>query len=959
AGGETLGFFAVGAESARRYDEEALRLAALIADRASAAIQNSRLYEEERRARVEAEKAEQDLASLTEALDRALAEVDLLNAITTAASGEEDLGRILERALEHLRRVIRFTGGSIALVESDDLVIRAAVGPFAEVALGQRLARGRGLSWRVIDMGEPFMSGDLLAEGRRPTTPVRSYLAVPLIWQGRPFGLLEVDSTETYAFTDADRVLMQKVAAALSRPIELAQRYAAEVRAVAEAEAAQWRLKFLAEASSLLVASLDLETTLANVAQLAVPEFADWCAVDLAGEDGTFRRAAVAHVDPAKVRWARALQERYPPDPHATRGIPHVLRTGRPEMYTDIPDSLLAAVARDEEHLRILREVGVTSAMIVPMVARDRTLGALTFVAAESGRRFDTDDLALAEELARRAALAVDNARLFQAEHRARAGAEEAVRRVNAVNRLIAIAASSLDLGGVFEELGDVLRSVVPFTRVTVSLYVPEKDWLTMPYFVGPELGVGPHRLEGPKAGTVRGWVLDHGRPFIRHDTKDADQFAEDRLLASAGVRSYVVVPMTVGGRAIGTLNLGHREPGVYAEEHVRVLQPIADQMAVTVSRFQLFEQTERRAGELSETLQRALLPSRLPSPPFAAIGAVYRPADPEAKIGGDWYDAFLLPEGTVMANIGDVTGHGLAAAAAMGQIRHVVRAYALEGRGPAEILAVVNQFICRLDGFQASMWIAVLDTISGELTYSGAGHPPVLALTGDESRFLKGGGPPLGIAPGTRYPDVHSTLSPGTRLIACTDGLLEVTRDIVEGQRRLMESALSTRHEPVDHAVETIIDQILGGTQPDDDVVLMMLDLLPLDAPLLLRLPAVPENLRLLRRALRTYVGRTGVPRERIEDVVVATGEAALNVVEHAYRGRQGDVVLHGRKDGDILTITVSDSGRWRPVLERGRGRGTRIMKEFADRVRTVTGPGGSVVELTWSVERLALPPS
>ncbi len=172
-------------------------------------------------------------------------------------------------------------------------------------------------------------------------------------------------------------------------------------------------LRFLAEASRELAEVLDVPSTFQKVAGLAVPHVADWCAVDLAGPDGALQRVAVAHVDPAKVKLAKEVSQRYPPDPASPHGLPQVLRTGRPDMMTDIPESLIVAAARDEDHLRLLRELGLRSYMCVPLQGRGRLLGVVTFVSAESGRRYTADDLAFAEELARRAAVAIENARLY------------------------------------------------------------------------------------------------------------------------------------------------------------------------------------------------------------------------------------------------------------------------------------------------------------------------------------------------------------------------------------------------------------------------------------------------------------------------------------------------------------------------------------------------------------------
>jgi PAS domain S-box-containing protein len=171
------------------------------------------------------------------------------------------------------------------------------------------------------------------------------------------------------------------------------------------------RREFLAKAGEALVSSIDYESTLATVARFAVPTLADWCAVELLESGGkTTRQVAVAHVDENKVRFARELGERYPPDPNAPTGVPNVLRTGQSELYTEIPQEMLERGARDAEHLRMIRDLELRSAMVVPLRARERTFGALTFIYADGARRYSRDDLAFAEDFARRAAMAIENA---------------------------------------------------------------------------------------------------------------------------------------------------------------------------------------------------------------------------------------------------------------------------------------------------------------------------------------------------------------------------------------------------------------------------------------------------------------------------------------------------------------------------------------------------------------------
>ncbi len=205
-------------------------------------------------------------------------------------------------------------------------------------------------------------------------------------------------------------------------------------------------LRFTAEASRLLASSLDFETTLASVAQLSVPFLADWCVLDLVEADGRIRRVATAHADPEKRRWAREVSERYPPERDGSP-VGRVLASGRPFLTSDISPELLAAAARDEEHLKILHELAPRSALVAPLEARGEVFGALTLVSAESGRRYTDEDLPLALDVAHQAALAVDNARLFRAARDA----------VAARDRLLAV---------VSHELRDPLNSIALSIRL-------------------------------------------------------------------------------------------------------------------------------------------------------------------------------------------------------------------------------------------------------------------------------------------------------------------------------------------------------------------------------------------------------------------------------------------------------------------------------------------------------------
>ncbi len=293
---------------------------------------------------------------------------------------------------------------------------------------------------RVIETGEPDVVADLDLERAASTIMdprrreiiralgARSYIVVALRARGSTLGTMTFVSAESgRRYHRADVELARELGLRAGVALDNARLHESERRARAVAETAERRADFLATASAVLASSLDYETTLRAVADLAVPFVADWCSVDVVGPGGALRRVALALADPSKARIARAAST-YPPDPEGRHPRTRVLSTGRSVLIAEVVESDLAQMAGDEEHLRALRALAYRSAMIVPLSARGETLGALTFATAESARVYGPDDLTLGEELARRAAAAVDHARLYEAERQARADAEAANR---------------------------------------------------------------------------------------------------------------------------------------------------------------------------------------------------------------------------------------------------------------------------------------------------------------------------------------------------------------------------------------------------------------------------------------------------------------------------------------------------------------------------------------------------
>jgi len=363
ARGRVIGDLALAmAGSGRRYGEEDLTLAQQLADRCALALDNARLYT--------------DLSDAVEAAREAGDEVNtILGGVADAVTAQAPDGRL-----------VYANEAAVAITGFDSVGELLAAEPGTIVSRFEMTDEDGGPLDVAMLPGRRAMSG----ETPEPLV-VRSRLAGTREWRWsriKATPVLEPDGS-----------------------VRLAINVVEDITELKRAEQGQ---RFLAEAGRVLAGSLDYEETLAAVARLAVPGIADWCAVDVL-VDGEIRRVARAHSDPRKVAEVLEIAERYPPDPNATGGLHGVMRSGKSEVYPEIGDELLVAAAQDERHLSLLRSIGMTSAMVVPMAVHGTVHGVITFVSAETGHRFDDTDLALAESLASRAATAVENSRLYAA----------------------------------------------------------------------------------------------------------------------------------------------------------------------------------------------------------------------------------------------------------------------------------------------------------------------------------------------------------------------------------------------------------------------------------------------------------------------------------------------------------------------------------------------------------------
>ena len=577
---------------------------------------------------------------------RSLALATRLLNVTDTLARETTRDKVVEVLLSQMVGALGAEAGAVGLVSGDEVLVSDATGYSSEGLEGWHrfpLAADLPMSQAIRTRDALWLTS---AEELITRFPALAHLEVrfealvilPLAVGEDPFGCLSLSFVESHDFDPEERAFLlaagQQAAYALNR----AQMYEAE-------RLASERQRFLAEAGELLAGSLDPEAALDQLASLAVRHIADWCGVEMVDERGDLHSVVVAHADPARVELARALRERYPVDPSSETGVPNVIRTGLTEVYTEVSDEMLVAAAQDDEHLRSLRELGLRSVMIVPLRARGRVFGAITFVASSADRRYEAADVALAEDLARRAALAVDNAMLFHREH------------------------------------------------------------------------------------------------------------------------------------------------------------------------------------EAAVVLQRSLLPDSVPrSHRGIEFDVRYRPAGPGIAVGGDWYDIVPLDDGSVGLTIGDVAGRGLKAASVMGRIRPALRAYVLDGHGPAEALGRLDRLMKEATPpVMATLFHLHFDPATGSARYLRAGHPPAL-LRHPDGRIEELGGPgtpPLGILEAVEYREHQVEIPAGSLLLMYTDGLIE-RRDTTLSQElaRLKQLVSEAPDEP--EACLDWIERNLGADSVPDDIAMV-----------------------------------------------------------------------------------------------------------------------------------------
>ncbi|MCG5214971.1 SpoIIE family protein phosphatase [Streptosporangium soli] len=675
------------------------------------------------------------------------------------------------------------------------------------------------------------------------------------------------------------------------------------------------RHRILAAVTAGLDAGGALAERLGRIGAILVPAFAARCTLDVSAADGGLSRLlhACTGEGETEVRVPTEVLDRW-----LEAGIQTKSGTAGPPGAGELP-----------------------GAMVSPITVQGRVLGALTLIGDGGRPDYEGEDRAVAAELARRLALHLDYARLLHVERTARKAVERAAARSARLQEITASLSRALTVEQVADIVAAHARTVMDAAAVVV---MPGAGHVLTAVATA---GAGP--------GGEETWVrqltgtADHPLASVMRDRTPRWQTSSPRALA--------LLPLAVGVDVVGGLAVRLPEDRRFTPGEQDELVAIAGLGACALQRAGRFDVEHQMAA----TLQRSLLPDRLPAVPGISTWAKYLTATSEVTIGGDWYDVVPLDDDRVAVVIGDVSGHGIGAAAVMGQIRSSLSAYLLEGHDPDQALARTARMAETLEpDLMVTTCCGVLHLETGLFEYANAGHPPPLVRYPDGSvgHLRSAVSPPLGIGGPKDYRAFEERLPPGSTIVLYTDGLVERRGEPIDAGLRRLARRLRQEPDPPGQPLDQLGERLLTliGSEGNDDTALLLVRTSGSPLTLETDFPAGPDSLAELRRRLSDWLRIAHLSKLEEFEFLLACGEAVSNAAEHAYAFTEGIIRVRGRITASQITLRVSDEGSWREPYEADRGRGIPLMRAVMDSVTIDATPTGTTVEMSRRLRRMEL---
>jgi serine phosphatase RsbU (regulator of sigma subunit)/anti-sigma regulatory factor (Ser/Thr protein kinase) len=820
----------------------------------------------------------------------------------------------------------------------DDYIAPLRV-PYGMGSAGQAILERRTVLVEDVATSEhygPFRAG-AMAHG------VRTVLSVPMLTlAGEPMGTLTTYYRESFRPDERDLELAGVYARQAAEIVERARLHA-EARQLAALEQRRgMQLRALADSALALSAADSLDELLSLVTEAAVEVVGCHQGVTTRLPHGWVDATTYVSLSEKYAGWRD-----YDVVPKGLGVLNAVTRENRPLRLT--PEQLVA-----HPDWRGLRDAPnhppLPDYLAAPLIGRDGSnLGLIQLSHKLDETPFSAEDEAILVQLAQMASSTIERLEAFEGERAARREAEAAALLRGVLSEASAVFAESFDPDGIAAAL--------------VSLVVPRLAELSLLHLVdeaGDLLLSSCHAQDSAVAARARTFfgaapilpgvpygpaaVLATGQPQLLPETTltmaRAVTVTDEQATVLHGIlrRSNICVPLTARGRTLGVLTLSREQE--YETADVEHALDLARRAALAV------DNAARYAFErdVAMTLQRSLLPRALSVPRGLTAAARYLPGARGTQVGGDWYD-LLEVGGKVVLVVGDVMGRGVQAAAMMGQLRATLRAYAIEGHGPVDVLKRLDHVVLSLTGLHfTTCLVGVLDPAAGKLCLASAGHlPPVVVCPDGQARLVDlDPGLPLGVG-GGQFVEQSLDLAPGSLVLLYSDGLVESRgASLEQGMDRLV-AALSVRPTSAEQACDLVLHELGREGDQDDDTALLALLLDPVaPATLELTLDAVPQSASVARAAVRDLLGPLRLSAESVELLV---SELVGNAVRHA---AGATVVLRAAVTQGRVRVEVQDASprlpgaAGAPSWEQENGRGLQLVEAIAQRWGTEPVPGG-----------------
>jgi GAF domain-containing protein/PAS domain-containing protein len=553
------------------------------------------------------------------------------------------------------------------------------------------------------------------------------------------------------------------------------------------------RIEYLSKINDVLAYSVDAGEIVQRVTQSVIPELAEWCSIVIAIDRRRDRPAiTVAHCDPEMIKWAEQVQRDYPYDPDAVWGAAGAIRTGRREIFNNVDPAVFLLPGG-----HLLEQIGMRSVITVPVVGALGTIGAMQLIRCHDQPPFEDVDIELIEELAGRLGAALNVAVLFDRQSRGRA-ALDTLQQVS--GRIAAVATT-----------GKIVHAVLAHGSAglgadgAVAFLVSDEGELV----IKEATAVADDATRSAELGVAQ-QAIDNGSVI------------EVALGPESTARSALGVPLRILNRTVGSLVFTFNDEREVTPEELSMLVTLGSRCAGAIERATLYE----RDRDIALTFQHRLMPALPRIPEWIDIAAGYRPASGMA-IGGDWYQVLDAGGGRIAAVVGDAVGHGLVAAAAMGQLRASIATAVANDAEPTRAIAAVDLFAVQgADTLGASVAYVLFEP-DGHARYASAGHVPVVLVPAVRpSELLEGGRRPL---LGFNAPEEHNVTADfafdtGDITVMFTDGLVERRGETIDdGLRRLLDVIEKCRDMTPQAMCASLLDRMTDGYEPEDDVALLI----------------------------------------------------------------------------------------------------------------------------------------